>query len=749
MKSNKKNNSHNAAPDWRRQDPDYAKESRKYADPIPSRAYIRQCLVETNGPRTEQELLAEFKLRGASAGDAFQRRIQAMLKGGELVQNRRGALGPASRMHAVAGTVQGHRDGFGFLIPDDGSDDIFLAPRQMREVMHGDRITVRVTGRDPRGRPEGSLVDVLEHKTVRVVGRYVAERGVGYVIPDNARITHEILVPQEHVGAARHGQIVTAEILSPPGKHSAPIGRVVEVLGDALAPGMEIDIAVRSHNLPHVWPQAALAEAALFAQTVPESAARGRTDLRELPLVTIDGADARDFDDAVYAEPAGEGWKLWVAIADVAHYVAPDSALDKEARERGNSVYFPERVIPMLPEGLSNGLCSLNPKVDRLCLACEMLVDRDGHVGKARFHNAVMRSQSRLTYDAVAALLNDPRLARAQGLDELLPHLLTLQNVFRALFRARSRRGAIDFETTETKIVFDAQRKIARILPLERNQAHRLIEECMIAANVQAAKFLARHKLPQLYRVHEGPPADKLLALREFLGLHSLSLGGGAKPKPADYARVLQQLEARPDRKLIQTVLLRSMAQAVYSPVNIGHFGLALEHYGHFTSPIRRYPDLMTHRAIKHALANGAAEDFAYKDAGLQALGVHCSMTERRADEATRDAVTWLKCEFMQERVGEEFDGTITGVVPFGLFVELEGVYVEGLVHVSSLRNDYYRHEPRGECLRGERSGVVYRLADRLRVRVVRVNLDERKIDFELAAVPAVQKPNTSRSKKR
>ncbi len=748
MKSNKKKSRH-SAPDWRRRDPEFAKEARKYAEPIPSRAYIRQHLVEAAGPRTEQELLDEFKLHGAGARDAFQRRLQAMLKGGELVQNRRGALGPASRMHAVAGTVQGHRDGFGFLIPDDGSEDIFLPPRQMRELMHGDRASVRVTGRDSRGRPEGSLVDVLERKTVRVVGRYVAERGVGLVIPDNSRITHEILIPQDEAGRARHGQIVAAEILSPPGKHNAPIGRVVEVLGEALAPGMEIDIAIRSHNLPHVWPQAVLAEAAVFGEQVAESAKRGRTDLRKLPLVTIDGADARDFDDAVYAEPAGEGWRLWVAIADVAHYVAPGSALGREGQERGNSVYFPERVIPMLPEVLSNGLCSLNPKVDRLCLACEMHVDRDGHVSKAHFHNAVMRSQARLTYDVVAGVLEDPRQAKAQGLEALLPHLQHLQSVFRALFKARSRRGAIDFETTETKIVFDAQRKIARILPVERNQAHRLIEECMIAANVQAARFLARHKLPQLYRVHESPPADKLAELREFLGLHSLSLGGGARPKPADYARVLQQIQSRPDARLIQTVLLRSMAQAVYSPNNIGHFGLALEHYAHFTSPIRRYPDLMTHRAIKHALAGGKPEEFPYTDSALATLGTHCSMTERRADEATRDAVAWLKCEFMQERVGEEFPGTITGVVPFGLFVELDGIYVEGLIHVSSLRNDYYRHDPRHECLRGERSGAVYRLADRVRVRVLRVNLDERKIDFELAASPAVQKPSTSRSRKR
>lgn len=734
-------------PDWRQLDPDYAREAEKYPRPVPSRRYLQEFLEATDGPLTSDDLLAHFRLESHQEREALVRRVAVMIRAGELVQNRRGALGPARRMQAIAGVVQGHRDGFGFLIPDAGGEDIFLPPRQMRELMHGDRASVRVTGRDARGRAEGAVVDVLERRTTRLAGRYQRMHGIGTVIPDNARITHEILVPEADAGSAKHGQIVTVELVTPPGKMQSPIGRIVEVLGDARGPGMEIEIALRSHNLPHVWPAGVEAQAAAFGDRVSPDMAADRKDLRGLPLVTIDGEDARDFDDAVCAEPLGEGWRLWVAIADVAAYVERGTALDKEARERGNSVYFPERVIPMLPESLSNGLCSLNPKVDRLCLVCEMQVHPDGKVTAARFHNAVMHSRARLTYTQVAAVLEDRRRAPDLGLAELLPHLDHLHAAYKALLRARRQRGAIDFETIETKIVFNADRKIERIVPVVRNDAHRLIEECMIAANVQAARFLARHKLPQLYRVHEGPAAEKMRVLREFLSLHGLSLGGGPKPQPQDYAKVVQSIGERPDARLIQTVLLRSLAQAVYAPENVGHFGLALEHYGHFTSPIRRYPDLLTHRAIKHVIAGGKADSFAYAENDLRELGVHCSMTERRADEATRDAVNWLKCEFMQDRIGEEFDGIVSSVVSFGLFVELTGIFVEGLVHVSGLRNDYYRHDPAAECLRGERSGVTYRLSDAVRVKVMRVNLDERKIDFEL--IESAPAESGGRSRKR
>ncbi|MFP5307025.1 MAG: ribonuclease R [Gammaproteobacteria bacterium] len=561
------------------------------------------------------------------------------------------------------------------------------------------------------------------------------------MIPENPRVQHDLLIPPEHLRGARHGQMVVAEIVTPPGARTLPVGRVEEILGDHLAPGMEIEAAIRAHSLPHGWPDAVEAEAAQIPDEVHARHAAGREDLRDLQLVTIDGVDARDFDDAVYCRPLRKGafskggWTLWVAIADVSAYVMPESPLDKEASRRGNSVYFPQRVIPMLPEKLSNGLCSLNPDVDRLCMVCEMRVLPNGEVAKSRFYEAVMRSQARLTYDEVAEILDRPDGETARARAPLVEHLRALNDVFEALLAARTRRGAIDFESVETRIVFSGERKIERIVPVQRNRAHRLIEECMVAANVEAARFVDRHKLANLYRIHESPDTLKLQAVREFLALRGLSLGGGDKPSAKDYSRTIAQLRDRPDAALIQTVMLRSMMQARYSPQNVGHFGLALTHYAHFTSPIRRYPDLLLHRAIKHALARRKPKAFIYDQERMLALGTHCSMTERRADEATRDVVTWLKCEFIRHRLAEEFDGTISSVAPFGLFVELDGLYIEGLVHVSSLRNDYYEHDARAYRLVGSRSKTVYGLGDRVRVKLVRVNLDERKIDLELVEV--------------
>jgi ribonuclease R len=724
---------------WQRQDPQFASERDKYERPVPSRELILRQLAERGSPAELADLYGVFDLREPQDQEALRKRLGAMIRDGQLVQNRTGAYGLTTRMDLVHGSVIGHRDGYGFLKPDDGADDVFLSPRQMRSLLHGDRALVRITGTDHKGRREGSLVDVLERRNTRVVGRYTEEHGIGLVMPDNARISQDILIPPADRAGARPGQIVTAEIVQAPDKRSQPIGRIVEVLGEHMAPGMEIDIAIRSHGLPHEWPAEVEREIAGFSEEVPEAQKRDRLDLRQMALVTIDGADARDFDDAVFAEPQGKGWRLWVAIADVSAYVKPGAALDQEAELRGTSVYFPGSVIPMLPEILSNGLCSLKPQVDRLCLVCEMQVSPQGQVSGARFHNAVMRSQARLTYDQVALMITDEAEAGRLGHAKLLPHLRNLQAVFQALFIARQRRGAIDFETVETKIQFGPDRKIEDVVPVMRNEAHRIIEECMIAANVQAAQFLADHKLTLLYRVHAGPEADRLEILRSFLKEIGLSLGGGASPEPQHYAKLLQGIKERPDARLIQTVLLRSLAQAVYTPENLGHFGLALECYAHFTSPIRRYPDLLVHRAIKHVLAQRDAGDFPYAHEKMQSLGIHCSATERRADEATRDAVSWLKCEFMTDHVGEEFDGLITGVTPFGLFVEIERVYAEGLVHVSSLPNDYYHHEPAHHRLRGERSGCAWHLADKIRVRVLRVNLDERKIDFEPVGLPSGQ----------
>ncbi len=739
--------------DWRRRDPFYERERDRYERPIPSREYILQTLEAADGPLNLEELVERMGARRVDP-DALSFRIRAMERDGQLVRNRRGGYVPVSRLDLHRGTVVAHPDGFGFLVPDDGSDDLYLAPRQMRQVFHGDQVVARVTGVDRRGRREGAIVEVLKRNTERLVGRFHSEHGVQFVTPDHKRITLDVAIPAGNENGARHGQIVTVEILRQPSLHQPPLGRILEVLGDHMAPGMEIDIAIRSHGLPLAWPEAVQAEIAGLSESVPPAAKRGREDLRMLPLVTIDGADSRDFDDAVYCEPKPKGWRLLVAIADVAHYVRPGTALDEEARARGNSVYFPERVIPMLPEILSNGLCSLNPDVDRLCLACDMYIDRGGRILRSRFLAGVMRSHARLTYDEVAGILvrRDKALRRRHR--ALVPHLENLHAVYRVLRRAREKRGAIDFDTTETRIVFGPDRKIEEIVPVDRNDAHKLIEEAMIAANVAAARFLGRHRVPTLYRVHAGPSADRIEDLRAFLAELGLSLGGGAQPTPLHFTRLLREIQGRPDAHLIQLVMLRSLEQARYSPDNIGHFGLALEQYLHFTSPIRRYPDLLVHRAIHHLLwrernpgpkGRGRGSRrwprvYPYRPVDMQELGEHCSFTERRADEATRDAVDWLKCEFMADKVGDVYPGVISAVTAFGIFVELEGIYVEGLVHVTALHNDYYHFDSTHHRLTGERTGTSYRLGDPVRVRVVRVDLEERKIDFELADAPAAAK---------
>jgi ribonuclease R len=717
---------------WRRMDPFLNREQEKYGRPSPSREFILHYLEERGMPLTLGELCAEWGISDSWEVEALSRRLRAMERDGQLIRNRREGYGSVAKMNLVPGRVIGHPEGHGFLIPDAGGDNLFLSPRQMRKLLHGDRAVARVIGVDYRGRREGAVVEVLERNTEIVVGRFCEERGAFFIVPDNKRINQDIMVPADGRGEARAGQIVIAELIEQPSSQSRPLGRIKEVLGEHMAPGMEVRIAIASHGIPIDWPDAVLEEVSHYGDTVPDDAKQGRWDLREIPLVTIDGITARDFDDAVYCEQRGANWRLLVAIADVSWYVRPGTALDQEARKRGNSVYFPDRAIPMLPEVLSNGLCSLNPAVDRLCMVCEMAFNAEGRMIRSRFAEAVMRSQARLTYDTAAAIVadRDPHVRKEYA--ALVPHLDRLQTLYQVLKAAREQRGAMDFDTQETVIEYGADRKIERILPTERNDAHRLIEECMIAANVAAARFLQRNKIPGLYRIHEGPTEERLKKLRAFLGELGLGLSGGEKPTPRDYTRVLEGVKGRADAHLIQTVMLRSLAQATYSPANAGHFGLALEAYAHFTSPIRRYPDLQVHRAIRHILNGGKAADFPYTQADLLGLGEHCSMTERRADEATRDAVEWLKCEFMLDKIGQVYDGVITGVTGFGLFVELSGVYVEGLIHVTALRNDYYQFDPVGQRLRGDRSGQIYRLGDSLRVRVVRVDLDERKIDFEL-----------------
>ena len=713
-------------------DPYRAREGRKYENPIPSREFIMQQLEEFGAPLRGDELAERLDLVSENDLEALRRRLNAMERDGQLVRNRRGAFCLVNKKDLIAGRVIGHPDGFGFLKPDEGGDDLFLTPRQMRQLLHGDRAVVRVVGVDQRGRREGAVVEVLERANHEVVGRIYMEGGLGFVVPDNKRLHQDIVVREEDFNAAEHGQMVVTRILEQPNKRAQPIGAIVEILGEHMAPGMETDVAIRAHELPVDWPEEVEQEIATLGARVPESAKAGRVDLRNLPLVTIDGEDARDFDDAVYCERKPKGWKLLVCIADVSSYVEPGTALDREARLRGTSVYFPDRVIPMLPEVLSNGLCSLNPDVDRLCMACELYINSEGKITRSKFFPGVMRSHARLTYDQVASLLVEKKRKPGKREAGLLPHLRELYALYKVLHASRSIRGAIDFDTTETRILFNEESKVERIVPLQRNDAHRLIEECMLAANVAAARYLLRKKLPALYRIHEGPPAEKLVDLRDFLGELGLSLKGGEKPQAKDYADLLDSVQGRPDAHLIQTVLLRSMSQAVYSSENTGHFGLAFPAYTHFTSPIRRYPDLVVHRAIRHLIDGGAGQDFEYALPELQNLGEHCSTTERRADEATRDATAWLKCEYMMDKVGEAFDGIISSVTSFGLFVELNDIYVEGLVHITSLRNDYYHFDPVGHRLNGERSGQVYRLGDPIRVKVAAVNLDDRKIDFAL-----------------
>ncbi|WP_133512358.1 ribonuclease R [Candidatus Thiosymbion oneisti] len=714
-------------------DPHRRREAKKYSNPIPSREFILETLTEAGVPLTFSEIAATFDIRDEGELVALQRRLGAMVRDGQLVPNRRDAYCLVNKQDLIAGRVIGHPDGFGFVKPDDGGDDVYLYPRQMRGLFHNDRVVVRIIGQDRRGRLEGSVVEVLERNTHTVVGRFYQESGIGFVVPDNKRLTHHIIVPSDRSAGAGQDQIVVAGITDQPTKRTQPIGKILEVVGDHMAPGMETDIAIRTHELPVQWPAAVEAEIAALETEVPAATKDGRVDLRRLPLVTIDGVDARDFDDAVYCEPKPKGWKLLVCIADVSSYVEPGTALDAEARERGNSVYFPGRVIPMLPEVLSNGLCSLNPDVDRLCMACELYVNRAGQITRSRFFAAVMRSHARFTYDQVADLLGDgdPQLRRRCS--ELLPHLHALYALYQALHGARTGRGAIDFDTTETSFELDEQGRVLAIRPLVRNLAHRIIEECMLAANVAAARLFQRQRMPALYRIHETPKEEKLSDLRGFLAELSLRLPGGERPTAKDYAALLDSVRTRPDRRLIQTVLLRSMQQAMYSSENAGHFGLAYPAYTHFTSPIRRYPDLIVHRAIKHVLAGGAVADFDYAKPDLRRIGEYCSGTERRADEATRDVESWLKCEYMEDKIGAEFEGTITSVNSFGIFVELDRIHVDGLVHITALDNDFYHFDPVGHRLTGKRTGTVHRLGDRLRVRLAAVNLDERKIDFVLA----------------
>ncbi|PHM23878.1 ribonuclease R [Xenorhabdus ehlersii] len=724
-------------------DPFQEREAAKYESPIPSREYILDIISKHATPVSRQELAQELQLTTPEALEALRRRLRAMERDGQLVFTRRQCYALPERLDLLKGTVIGHRDGYGFLRVEGHKEDYFLPADQMKMAIHGDVVLAQPLRPDRRGRIEVRIVRVLEPKSSQIVGRYFMDAGMGFVVPDDSRLCFDILIPKEATCGARMGNVVVVELTNRPTRRTKAIGKIVEVLGETMGTNMAVEMALRTHEIPHSWPPMVEKQIAGLDEHVPESATQDRVDLRALPLVTIDGEDARDFDDAVYCErKRGGGWRLWVAIADVSYYVRPQTALDIEARSRGNSVYFPSQVVPMLPEVLSNGLCSLNPEVDRLCMVCEMTVSAQGKLSSYKFYEAVMNSHARLTYTKVWKILQGDQELR-EHYKPLVQHIEHLHELYQALEHAREQRGAISFESEEAKFIFNAERRIERIEPVVRNDAHKLIEECMILANIAAARFVEKHHEPALYRIHDRPKEESILNLRSVFNELGLSLLGGLTPEPKDYAQLMKQVADRPDRELLQTMLLRSMKQAIYEPENRGHFGLALRSYSHFTSPIRRYPDLALHRAIKYLLAQeqekGAVEHRGTPTGGwhndmeqMLQLGDHCSMSERRADEATRDVADWLKCDFMQDQVGNVFTGLITSVTGFGFFVRLNDLFIDGLVHVSTLDNDYYQYDNVGQRLIGESSGTTYRLGDEVEIRVEAVHMDERNIDFTL-----------------
>ncbi|MDK6725491.1 ribonuclease R [Neisseria mucosa] len=709
----------------REKDPFLKREKQRYEHPLPSREWIIE-LLEQKGVPSKIEVLARELSIAEEEYEFFERRLKAMARDGQVLINRRGAVCAADKLDLVKCRVEAHKDGFGFAVPltptKDG--DFVLYERQMRGIMHGDIVTVRPAGIDRRGRREGTVLDIVERAQSKVVGRFYMDRGVAILEAEDKRLNQSIVLEPDSVAHFKpeSGQVIVGEIETYPEQNRPAVAKIIEVLGDYADSGMEIEIAVRKHHLPHQFSEACTKAAKKIPNHVRKSDLKGRVDLRDLPLVTIDGETARDFDDAVFAEKIGRNYRLVVAIADVSHYVRPDDAIDTDAQERSTSVYFPRRVIPMLPENLSNGICSLNPDVERLCMVCDMVITYAGNIKEYRFYPAVMRSHARLTYNQVWDWISD-------DLDH--PHkaqIDTLYKLFKILQKKRFERGAVEFESVETQMLFDDNGKIEKIVPVVRNDAHKLIEECMLAANVCAAEFLIKNKHTALFRNHLGPTPEKLATLREQLGLLGLQLDGGDNPTPKDYAALAEQFKGRPDAELLQVMMLRSMQQAVYEPHCDGHFGLAYEAYAHFTSPIRRYPDLTVHRAIKAVLNQQTYTP----SKSWQALGVHTSFCERRADDASRDVENWLKTYYMRDKVGEIFEGKISGMTNFGLFVTLDGIHIDGLVHISDLGEDYFNFRPEIMAIEGERSGIRFNMGDKVSVRVARADLDTSKIDLTL-----------------
>lgn len=737
----------------RKKDPHAAREAAKYEKPVASREYILEHIKKRNSPISLKEICDDFELSDEDDIEAIRRRLKAMLRDGQLEQLAKRRYWLVGRRTLVEGKVLIDKKNMLWVIPDDRSSRIALPFFTDTKVMQGNKVIVSVPDlADENESREGKLVEILEQPDVIITGRYVCEGEPNFVVPFSKEFLNDIIIPPQKDMGAKNGQIVVVEIVAQNSSRSAPIGQIVEILGDERNKNVEIEASLRKHGIPYEWPRELLDSITELKETVPTSAFKNRIDLRELPLVTIDGEDARDFDDAVYCEAkAGGGWKLYVAIADVSYYVKPKVPLDEEAYNRGNSVYFPTRVIPMLPEVLSNGLCSLKPNEDRLCMVCEMSISKAGKLTRYEFYEGVMLSKARLTYNKVAKILAGDEMLRTQY-SALVPDLENLEQLYNVLREERSKRGAIDFETVETTISFGKNGSITNIEPVVRNVAHKIIEECMLSANVATAKFLSKHKIPGLYRNHEGPPEEKLADLRVFLKEIGLSLGTAKdkKPEPIDYGTLLSKIKDRPDSKMIQTVLLRSLSQAVYAQDNLGHFGLAYDAYTHFTSPIRRYPDLIVHRQIKTVLSGKWDPEITESDSGLKKVAKiqkeladiahHSSVTERRADDATRDVIMSLKCQYIKQHVGEVFDGIISGVTRFGMFVELVDYYIDGLVHIASIDKDYYIFDQVHHRLTGERSGVVYTLGMPVKVQVAKVNTDELKIDFNLVTSPRMQR---------
>ncbi|KUJ83450.1 ribonuclease R [Microbulbifer flavimaris] len=744
-------------------------DAEKYSNPIPAREFIMSLLGKSDEVLDRERLAKVLHLSGDAEKEALRRRLRAMERDGQILFDRRQGYSLIKPEELLTGRVIGHPDGFGFLTCDGAEDDLFLSDNEMLTVFDGDRVQARISGTDRRGRKIGVIVNVLKRNTSHLVGRVQFEDDHYFLKPENSRIAHEIDLDRDELMGAKAGQYVSVEIIDFPSHRYNAFGRVTELLGNAMAPGMEIDVAIRSHDIPHTWPKAVVHAARQLGTEVPEADKLHRADLRQLPFVTIDGEDARDFDDAVYCKKEASGnWRLFVAIADVSHYVAPGSALDLEAQNRATSVYFPGRVVPMLPESLSNGLCSLNPRVDRLVMVCEMTISKSGKMTDYTFSEGVIHSHARLTYNQVNAFINSPDSGpgrkTARKLGEIGPHIHALHQLYSVLKKARTKRGAMDFEKPEVQFKFTQDRKIERIVPVNRNDAHMMIEEFMLSANVATAGFLKQQQMPALYRVHEGPRDKKLTTLRAFLNANGLKLAGGNEPRPKHYDQLLSSIGQRSDAQIIRTMMLRSLSQAEYSPDNRGHFGLAYSAYAHFTSPIRRYPDLMVHRAIRSVIRkpkqraklpqalklifggskaavkrfDGAAllppqKSYPYDKAAVQTLAEHCSNASRRADKASWDVEAWLKCEYMQDFVGEVFQGQVSSVTHFGLFIEIDDLQVEGLIHISALKKDYYNFDAANQYLTGERSNTRFAIGDAIRVRVARVDMERRKIEFALA----------------